>query len=102
MSDRDEWDLPDDAADPDEAGDALDDEEYSLDDGVADLVGDAQCPYCGESVEITLDPGSGTQQQYIEDCHVCCRPWLVSVSYADVGTAHVHVDASDDHDDNDG
>jgi hypothetical protein len=60
MSDRDEWDLPDDAADPDEAGDALDDEEFSLDDSVADLVGDVQCPYCGESVEIPLDPGSGT------------------------------------------
>jgi hypothetical protein len=41
-------------------------------------------------------------QQYIEDCQVCCRPWLVSVSYDDEGTAHVHVDASDDHEDYDG
>ena len=24
------------------------------------------CPYCGEPVEITLDPGSGSQQDYVE------------------------------------
>ncbi|WP_353266190.1 CPXCG motif-containing cysteine-rich protein [Gemmatimonas sp.] len=59
------------------------------------------CPYCGESVEIALDPGSGANQQYIEDCQVCCRPWLVSVSYDEDGTAHVFVDASDDHDSDD-
>ncbi|MCY1279036.1 Cysteine-rich CPXCG [compost metagenome] len=32
-----------------------------------------QCPYCGEWVEATLDL-SGGDQQYIEDCPVCCRP----------------------------
>ena len=102
MPDRKEWDLPDDAGDADEAEEALDDEEFPLGDGVADLVGEVYCPYCGEPVEITLDPGSGTHQRYIEDCQVCCRPWLVSVSYDDDGTAHVHVDANDDHDANDG
>lgn len=76
-----------------------DDEEPS--EGSADLSGVVLCPYCGESVEITLDPGSGAQQQYIEDCQVCCRPWVVSVSYDDDGTAHVYVDASDDHDSDD-
>jgi hypothetical protein len=79
-----------------------DDEDDDVDgDGVADLSGVVNCPYCGESVEITLDPGSGANQQYIEDCHVCCRPWLVSVSYEEDGTAHVFVDASDDHDSDD-
>ncbi|KQQ50796.1 hypothetical protein ASF84_21250 [Pseudomonas sp. Leaf127] len=34
---------------------------------------DYQCPYCGESVETLLDL-SGGDQQYIEDCQVCCRP----------------------------
>ena len=34
---------------------------------------DYQCPYCGESVEALLDL-SGGDQQYIEDCPVCCRP----------------------------
>ncbi len=31
------------------------------------------CPYCGEEVETSLDL-SGGDQQYIEDCAVCCRP----------------------------
>ncbi|WP_396206270.1 CPXCG motif-containing cysteine-rich protein [Gemmatimonas sp.] len=68
---------------------------------MADLSGRVSCPYCGESVEITLDPGGGANQQYIEDCQVCCRPWVVSVSYDEDGTAHVFVDASDDHDEHD-
>ncbi|MBF7730379.1 CPXCG motif-containing cysteine-rich protein [Pseudomonas sp. N040] len=36
---------------------------------------DYQCPYCGEWVEALLDL-SGGDQQYIEDCPVCCRPIL--------------------------
>ena len=31
------------------------------------------CPYCGESIEIFIDT-SVQEQQYIEDCSVCCRP----------------------------
>lgn len=81
--------------------DALLDDEFELGDGVADLSGTVSCPYCAEQVEITLDPGSGANQQYIEDCQVCCRPWVVSVSYDEDGTAHVFVDASDDHDEHD-
>jgi hypothetical protein len=34
-----------------------------------------QCPYCGEAVEALLDLSAG-DQQYIEDCPVCCRPIL--------------------------
>jgi hypothetical protein len=81
--------------------DALLDDEFEMGDGVADLSGTVSCPYCAEQVEITLDPGGGANQQYIEDCQVCCRPWLVSVSYDEDGTAHVFVDASDDHDEHD-
>jgi len=32
-----------------------------------------QCPYCGESFETAVDV-SGGDQDYIEDCYVCCRP----------------------------
>ena len=32
-----------------------------------------QCPYCGESIEVIVDP-SVDEQRYIEDCSVCCRP----------------------------
>lgn len=31
------------------------------------------CPYCGESFETVVD-SSGSSQDYIEDCPVCCRP----------------------------
>ena len=32
-----------------------------------------QCPYCWEEISMLLEP-SNTEQQYIEDCEVCCRP----------------------------
>jgi hypothetical protein len=38
-----------------------------------------QCPYCGQMVELYIDTGGGTRQDYVEDCPVCCRPWQVNV-----------------------
>ena len=38
------------------------------------------CPYCGEPVELVIDEGGGSQQAYVEDCPVCCRPWHVEVT----------------------
>ena len=32
-----------------------------------------QCPYCWEEISMLLEP-SISEQQYIEDCEVCCRP----------------------------
>jgi hypothetical protein len=32
-----------------------------------------QCPYCGEMFETEIDT-SGGNQEYIEDCYVCCKP----------------------------
>lgn len=37
------------------------------------------CPYCGEKIEIIVD-GSIAQQDYTEDCSVCCRPMELSIS----------------------
>lgn len=31
------------------------------------------CPYCGEAIQIVVDC-SIPEQEYIEDCQVCCRP----------------------------
>jgi len=31
------------------------------------------CPYCGESIEVLLNP-EDVGLEYIEDCQVCCRP----------------------------
>ena len=42
----------------------------------------SSCPYCGEAVDVWVDIGGGTQQRYVEDCPVCCRPWDVRI-YSD-------------------
>jgi hypothetical protein len=35
------------------------------------------CPYCGEEIEIYLEPDVvGT---LVQDCEVCCNPWRVRV-----------------------
>ncbi|MBM4184236.1 MAG: CPXCG motif-containing cysteine-rich protein [Gemmatimonadetes bacterium] len=31
------------------------------------------CPYCGESISMLLDL-SEPDQEYVEDCEVCCNP----------------------------
>ncbi len=72
------------------------DEEFPLGDGTADMSAVVQCPYCHESVEISLDPGSGDSQEYVEDCQVCCQPWSVFVSYDASGEATVSLEANDE------
>jgi hypothetical protein len=71
------------------------DEAFPLGDGVAEGLASAECPYCGESVDIFVDPGSGTRQDYVEDCPVCCRPWWVTVSY-EGGEPRVDLRTEDD------
>lgn len=63
-------------------------EEFPLGDGTADGEATVACPHCGEVNTLTLDPGGGAAQEYVEDCQVCCRPWRVVVRYgADGGAA---------------
>ena len=79
---------------PDDEKNVLD-EEFPLGDGTADTSATVYCPYCNETVEISLDPGGGASQQYVEDCEVCCQPWNVAVQYRADGTASVSVTALD-------
>ena len=37
-----------------------------------------QCPYCWETLDLSVDP-SVEDQEYVEDCQVCCQPILVHV-----------------------
>lgn len=53
------------------------------------------CVYCGEEVEIAIDAGGGSHQQYVEDCPVCCSPWNVDVRYTPDGTAVVDLTPAD-------
>ena len=41
-------------------------------------LGTYSCPYCGEPAEAALDL-SGGDQEYIEDCPVCCRPIIFNL-----------------------
>ena len=50
--------------------------EQSLDTAIRTIA----CPYCGEMIQIVIDPGIGDQEtSYIEDCSVCCRPMELTV-----------------------
>jgi hypothetical protein len=35
------------------------------------------CPYCGESLELYVEPDVGGT--FVQDCEVCCQPMLVQV-----------------------
>lgn len=36
------------------------------------------CPYCGEEVEIHIE--EDVRGTFVQDCEVCCNPWLVRVT----------------------
>lgn len=94
-SEREDDDMrPDDASGRDDLGDL--DDEFPLGDGTAETEGVVICPYCGELNEVTLDPGSGARQEYVEDCQVCCQPWQVTVRYDAYGDAQIIADAIDE------
>ncbi len=38
-----------------------------------------QCPYCWETFETVVDC-SVVEQQYVEDCYVCCQPIVFQVT----------------------
>ncbi len=48
----------------------------------------SHCPYCGEAVTLVIDC-SEPEQQYIEDCEVCCRPMIVTVCVPEEGPPEV-------------
>ena len=63
--------------------------------GLATQLVSSSCPYCGEPVQLVVDDTSsnedflGEEQDYIEDCQVCCRPMQVSVRYAANGELEI-------------
>ncbi len=55
---------------------------------------EVMCPYCGEVIELFIDP-SVANQRYIEGCQVCCRPMTVVVAFDSDGDALVQVHHED-------
>jgi hypothetical protein len=54
-----------------------------------------QCPYCGERIEVLIDC-SLTNQSYIEDCQVCCRPITLHVTLDEAGLPCISAVCEDD------
>lgn len=50
-----------------------------------DVVSEAAyvCDSCGEEVVIPVDVSQGTEQEYVEDCPVCCCPNMIHVEIDD-------------------
>ena len=42
------------------------------------------CPYCGEAVEMLVE--EDVRGSFVQDCEVCCNPWLVRVHRSADGT----------------
>jgi hypothetical protein len=52
------------------------------------------CPYCGERLQVLLDPAE-IGQRYTEDCQVCCAPILFDL-YGEDDDLCVSVSREDD------
>ena len=38
------------------------------------------CDACGEEIVVPIDVSEGPDQEYVEDCPVCCNPNVIHVS----------------------
>jgi len=53
------------------------------------------CPYCGETINVLIDSAE-LNQQYIEDCQVCCQPIIFLISESVNGDLTVNVYSDDE------
>jgi hypothetical protein len=51
------------------------------------------CPTCWATIESTIDPTAGRAQRYVEDCPVCCRPNVLSITIDADENAHVEAES---------
>ena len=49
------------------------------------------CAFCGEDNDVFVDPSGGQHQTFTEDCTVCCRPNLITLTIDDEGEAAIEV-----------
>lgn len=53
------------------------------------------CPYCGEAIDVLIE-ALEHEQEYIEDCQVCCSPIVFTVASAVDGSPQVWVRAENE------
>lgn len=51
------------------------------------------CSYCLTPNDVSVDPSGGVDQDYVEDCTVCCRPNRLVIS-VDPGRRSAAIDAA--------
>ena len=51
------------------------------------------CRFCGEEIVVPVDPSAGAEQEYVEDCPVCCRPHVLLVRVARDGRVSIEARA---------
>jgi|WetSurMetagenome_2_1015567.scaffolds.fasta_scaffold2028980_1 hypothetical protein len=54
-----------------------------------------QCPYCGEMMDLEIDLSEGNQE-YTEDCPVCCKPVTVKATVGEYGIESIEAKPEDD------
>jgi hypothetical protein len=54
-----------------------------------------QCPYCWETFVLLVD-ASVEQQEYVEDCEICCRPIDFDITIDEQGEALVEARLQDE------
>ncbi|MFH1302443.1 MAG: CPXCG motif-containing cysteine-rich protein [Planctomycetota bacterium] len=47
------------------------------------------CESCGEEIVVPVDLSAGMEQEYIEDCPVCCHPNVIHVHIEDDGAVRI-------------
>jgi transcription elongation factor Elf1 len=43
------------------------------------------CQNCGEDIVISIDITAGSEQEFVEDCPVCCHPHVIHVDQFEDG-----------------
>ena len=49
------------------------------------------CASCGEQIVVPIDLSAGSEQEYVEDCPICCHPNVIHVEVDNHGEARLWV-----------
>jgi DNA-directed RNA polymerase subunit RPC12/RpoP len=47
------------------------------------------CDSCGEEIVVSIDLSARSEQEYVEDCPVCCSPKVIHIEIEDDGDVRV-------------
>jgi Cysteine-rich CPXCG len=47
------------------------------------------CDSCGEEIVVPIDLSAGSEQEYVEDCPVCCSPNVIRIEMDGHGDVRV-------------